>query len=112
MRTYLTTTFVAICILTGFAIQAQDKKAPDKLTFASKMGTVTFDHAAHAKRANADCKTCHPSLFQQSSTAPLNFKAGMHKPAETAKTSCGNCHHPDGAAFETKGNCARCHVKG
>jgi len=113
MRTFLTSTFVAICILSGAAIQAQDKKAPEKLTFASKMGTVTFDHAAHLKRVNNDCKTCHDKLFQQSATAPLNFKAGMHKPAETAKTSCGGCHHPgDGAAFETKGNCNRCHVKG
>jgi len=112
MRKLLTSAFIAICVLTGFVIQAQDKKPPEKLTFPTKMGTVTFDHAAHVKRANADCKTCHDSLFQQSSTAPLNFKAGMHKPAETAKTSCGNCHNPGGKAFETKGNCAKCHVKG
>jgi hypothetical protein len=36
----------------------------------------------------------------------------MHKTAETAKTSCGTCHHPGGAAFETKGNCTtKCHIK-
>ena len=69
------------------------------------------DHAAHAKREKNDCKVCHPGLFQQSAKAPLNFKAGMHKPAEAKKISCGNCHHPGGKAFETKGNCAKCHVK-
>ncbi len=95
--------------LTGML--AQDKKAPTKLVFAAKTGNVTYDHAAHSKREKNDCKTCHPALFPQDAKAPLNFKAAMHKTAETAKTSCGFCHHPGGAAFETKGNCAKCHVK-
>jgi c(7)-type cytochrome triheme protein len=86
------------------------QKPPEKITFQSKMGNVTFDHAAHIKRANNDCKTCHDKLFPQSQ-APLNFKAGMHKPAEAAKTSCGGCHAPGGAAFAATGNCAKCHVK-
>jgi len=93
----------------GFsALVAQ--KTPEKIVFASKMGNVTFDHAAHVKRANNDCTTCHVKLFPQSN-APINFKAGMHKTAEAARTSCGGCHNPGGAAFESKGNCARCHVK-
>jgi hypothetical protein len=38
----------------------------------------------------------------------------MHKPAETGKKSCGFCHHKDGKAFGTVGNCAnsKCHIKG
>jgi c(7)-type cytochrome triheme protein len=87
------------------------QKAPDQIVFPSKMGNVTFNHAAHVKRSNNNCQTCHDKLFPQSN-APLNFKAGMHQPAETAKTSCGGCHVAGGAAFETKGNCAKCHVKG
>jgi c(7)-type cytochrome triheme protein len=75
------------------------------------MGNVTFNHAAHSKRANEDCKTCHDKLFTQSK-APLNYKGAMHKTAEAAKTSCAGCHNPGGAAFETKGNCNKCHVKG
>jgi c(7)-type cytochrome triheme protein len=90
---------------------AQEKKPPEKLTFTTKNGNVTFDHAAHVKRANGECKTCHTSLFQQDAKAPLNFKAGLHKPAEMDQTSCGFCHHAGGAAFESKGNCAKCHVK-
>lgn len=96
-----------------FGVFAQDKKAPpEKLTFVTKNGNVTFDHAAHVKREKNDCAACHPKLFAQDAKAPLNFKAALHKTAETAKTSCGACHNPGGPAFETKGNCAKCHMKG
>jgi len=106
----LTFCFLSICLTAGFTI-AQDKKAPDKLTFTAKPGNVTFDHAAHVKRANGDCKGCHDSAFKEDATAPLNYKPAMHKTAETEKASCGKCHTPGGAAFESKGNCAKCHVK-
>ena len=72
---------------------AQDKKAPTKLVFAAKNGNVTYDHTAHAKREKNECKTCHPAQWPQDAKAPLNWKAAMHKTAETAKTSCGSCHH-------------------
>ena len=100
-----------IFLLAGLIVLAQEKKAPDKLVFKAKPGNVTFDHAAHVKRANNDCKACHDKLFQESSTAPLNYKAAMHKTAETAMASCGACHHAGGTAFEAKGNCSKCHVK-
>lgn len=107
---FLTLLLLSLALMAGIdSLLAQ--KPPEKVVFQSKMGTVTFDHAAHVKRANADCKTCHDKLFPQSLTAPINFKANMHKTAEAAKTSCGACHTPGGAAFETKGNCAKCHVK-
>lgn len=102
---------LAFGLLLGLALFAQEKTPPASVLFTTKNGNVTFNHAAHLKRAKNDCKTCHPSLFQQDSKAPLNFKAALHKTAETEKTSCGFCHHPGGAAFETKGNCAKCHVK-
>jgi c(7)-type cytochrome triheme protein len=92
-----------------FGILAQE--APQKLTFTTKNGNVTFDHAAHVKRENGNCMACHDKLFKQDK-APLNYKAGLHKTAEAQKTSCGGCHNPGGMAFESKGNCAKCHVKG
>lgn len=91
---------------------AQDQKAPEKLTFAAKNGNITFNHSAHVKLAKGDCKTCHDKLFKEDAKAPLNFKPAMHKTAEAEKTSCGACHHAGGSAFESKGNCAKCHVKG
>jgi len=100
---------IVLAIAAGFsALLAQ--KAPEKIVFPSKMGNVTFDHTAHVKRANNDCAACHDKLFPQS-RVDINFKAGIHKTAEAAKTSCGGCHHAGGASFETKGNCAKCHVK-
>jgi c(7)-type cytochrome triheme protein len=110
MRPQIASLFIAV-LIGGLGLLAQEKKGPEKLTFSAKNGNVTFDHAAHIKRANGDCKTCHDKLFKQDSKAALDFKAGLHKPAETAKTSCGACHTPGGAAFETKGNCAKCHIK-
>ena len=59
---------------------------------------------------SGDCTACHEKLFPQS-RAPLNYKAGMHKPAEAKKTSCAGCHHAGGTSFESKGNCNTCHQK-
>ncbi len=103
---------LAAGLVLGVLAAADDKTPPAKLTFAAKNGNVTFDHAAHIKREKNDCKACHDKLFQQSAAAPLNFKASMHRPAEAGKTSCGFCHRDSGPAFQSKGNCAKCHVKG
>ncbi|HEY1758711.1 MAG TPA: c(7)-type cytochrome triheme domain-containing protein [Bryobacteraceae bacterium] len=111
MRT-LIVCLLAVGLGGAIGLVAQDKKAPEKLTFVTKNGNVTFDHAAHLKRANGDCTVCHDKLFAKDAKAPLNFKAALHKTAETDKTSCGSCHHAGGVAFESKGNCAKCHVKG
>lgn len=106
----LFTALVISCFIAcGLGMLAQEK-APAKLTFQAKNGNVTFDHAKHAERAKNDCKVCHDKLWPQSK-APLNWKAGLHKPAETSHTSCGACHYPGGAAFGTAGNCNKCHVK-
>jgi c(7)-type cytochrome triheme protein len=85
---------------------------PEKLVFKAKNGNVTFNHEAHNKRVKGDCKVCHDKLFPQSATAPLNYRAGIHKVSEAKKTSCGACHFPGGTAFASQGNCTKCHVKG
>jgi len=108
-------TLAAIIALSFFftlkTLAAEDKQGPHELKFTAKNGNVTFNHASHVKRAKNDCKACHDKLFPESATAPLNFKAGLHKPAEAAKSSCAACHHEGGASFETKGHCGKCHVK-
>jgi c(7)-type cytochrome triheme protein len=110
MMRYFTLILLALSIATAFNALLAQKTPPDQVVFTAKNGNVTFNHAAHAKRANNNCAACHDKLFPQSQ-APINFKAALHKTAETAKTSCGGCHTPGGAAFETKGNCAKCHLK-
>jgi c(7)-type cytochrome triheme protein len=109
---HLTVLLAAVLLSAGLAMLGQEKKPQDKLLFKSKVGDVTFDHAAHVKHAKNDCKVCHDKLWPQSATAPLNYKAALHKTAEAKHTSCGFCHHPGGGAFESKGNCNKCHVKG
>jgi c(7)-type cytochrome triheme protein len=109
---YSSAFFIGIVVIAGLAVWAQEKTPPAKLVFEAKTGDVTYDHAAHAKREKADCKECHDQLWPQSAKAPLNFRAAMHKTAEAKHTSCGSCHYAGGKAFESKGNCKRCHVKG
>ncbi|RPI17598.1 MAG: hypothetical protein EHM65_02935 [Acidobacteriales bacterium] len=104
---FMTAVFVIFGLLAFAAV-----KPPDKLVFKTAMGDVTFLHATHVPRVKGDCAACHDKLFPQSAQAPLNWKAGMHKPAEASKTSCGACHVTGGAAFASMGNCVKCHVKG
>ena len=110
MLRLFTAVLISCAIACGLAMLAQDVKAPAKLTFEAKNGNVTFDHAKHVERAKNDCRVCHDKLWPQSK-APLNWKAGMHKPAETSHTSCGTCHNPGGMAFGVTGNCNKCHKK-
>ncbi len=108
---YLMVLSAGSLLMSGWALWAQEKQPPAQLVFEAKNGNVTYNHAAHAKREKEDCKVCHDKLWPQSAKAPLNYRAAMHRTAETKQTSCGFCHHPGGKAFETKGNCNRCHVK-
>lgn len=101
---------IATMLSVGLAF-AQQKKTPGPLAFETKQGKVTFNHATHVKAAKNDCKVCHDKLFAQDAKAPLNFKAGVHRPAEAKAISCGACHRPGGTSFESKGNCVKCHVK-
>jgi c(7)-type cytochrome triheme protein len=110
MRTCVSLLTAAMLVCGLLALAAD--KGPEKLVFETKMGNVTFQHAKHIERAKGDCKVCHDALFQQSAKAPLNYKAGMHKPAETKKIACAACHVAGGTAFASTGNCAKCHVKG
>jgi c(7)-type cytochrome triheme protein len=101
--------FVLLAALT-FGIAEGADKPPEKLVFEAKTGAVTFDHAKHSQQAKNNCAVCHDKLFPQS-LAPLNYKAGLHKPAEAKKQSCAGCHVAAGAAFASKGNCNTCHQK-
>lgn len=111
MRVLAFAVAAVVACISASSIWADEKKAPEKIVFQAKNGNVTFDHKKHTDAVKGDCKTCHPKLFQESKTAPLNFKPNMHKTAEAAKTSCTACHLEGGTAFAIKGNCGKCHVK-
>jgi c(7)-type cytochrome triheme protein len=104
------TRFAVFCAVFGLVSFAATK-APEKMVFESKTGKVTFLHDKHGEREKGDCKVCHDALWPQSKTAPLNYKAAIHKTAETKKMSCAHCHVDGGKAFASKGNCFKCHEK-
>jgi len=110
MRKLITVGAMIAFVLATGAILAEDKKLPEKITYEAKLGPVTFDHAKHVEVVKTDCKACHDAIFPQAK-APLSYKESMHKKAETEKKSCGACHVAGGKAFESKGNCQKCHVK-
>ena len=41
--------------------------------------------------------------------ADLQYRNGLHRTAEAARTSCAGCHAPSGTAFASSNNCQRCH---
>jgi c(7)-type cytochrome triheme protein len=100
---------VIVIMLFSLLAVAADKLKPE-LVFSAKNGNVTFLHAKHAERAGK-CEVCHDTVFKKDTTTPLNYKPVMHKTAEAGKISCASCHVVGGKAFETKGNCAKCHKK-
>ena len=103
---------LCVALVLALGAFAQDAEVPDEMVFESAMGNVTFSHAKHTERAENNCETCHDKLFPQS-REPINFKAGMHKPAISAKAACGGCHNPDGPGVDASvtANCKNCHVK-
>ena len=97
MRTVLGWLMAAALMCAG-GLAMQNSHAPSKLTFASKRGPVTFDHAAHTAREQNDCSVCHVKLWTQSTAKPL-----------TSSDGCKGCHIAGGRAFEMPGNCQKCH---
>jgi c(7)-type cytochrome triheme protein len=81
-----------------------------RLVYVATNGNVTYDHRVHTIRQKFACWTCHTKPFPLWK-GPLAYTSVMHKVAEASKTSCGQCHRPGGEAFDTRGNCKKCHDK-
>jgi c(7)-type cytochrome triheme protein len=92
---------LAVALLGGANVAAQDKKPPEKLAFRYKGGEAIFTHATHINREKGECATCHEKLWPESAKEPL-----------TSSDGCKTCHHAGGRAFEMKGNCVQCHPNG
>ena len=91
--------FMMIWFASGATPAIPATNPPHSLMFPSKSGDVTFNHAAHLKRQNGACTTCHNRLWPQSAKVQVKSSDG-----------CSTCHHADGKSFEMKGHCTRCHV--
>jgi c(7)-type cytochrome triheme protein len=93
--------FMAVALVAGVTMAAQDQKPPEKLVFPNKGGDAIFTHAAHIDREKGECATCHDTLWPRSTREPL-----------TSSDGCRTCHRAGGRAFEMKGNCVKCHPSG
>lgn len=104
MRKVIWMVVVALFVSSGVALSVPPGKT---LEFdKSPMGIVKFDGTIHQKAGNK-CKDCHNSeMFPK-------MKQGTVKISMNdlyAGKLCGVCHNGK-RAFDTKGNCARCHIK-
>jgi hypothetical protein len=96
------------------------------IKFEAKLGTVTFEHAAHAGYDGVNCVDCHHTWDEGGEAAPqpcsecheedapkgadpMNYKDAMHD-------SCAGCHEKNKEAGKPSGPvekaCKECHVRG
>lgn len=71
----------------------------------SPMGNVMFSGTLHAEKG-LTCDNCHTEIFQQKK-GTAQIKMTDHS---EGKKYCYTCHNGT-KAFETKGNCSKCHKK-
>lgn len=84
---------------------------PGRMSYATDLGRVVFDHAEHVDLADGRCRECHNTLFDMSKSEELSYGGrDFHRAAEAAKTSCAGCHAPGEEAFAAADNCSRCHT--
>ncbi len=106
MKKILVLFVVALFVGTAVVAVAEDKGAA-QIKYETKLGTVTFEHAAHQERA--DCVACHhtggyePCKSCHDGTKAPKAKDAFHK-------NCKECHKQKAAEFDGK-KCKGCHVK-
>jgi len=95
--------FVGTSALIAFA-----DNGPAEIKLEAKMGTVTFQHAAHQGKV-ADCTTCHHKGVEAGKcTSCHGVDAAAPKVKDAFHNQCIECHKKE-AAGPTK--CKECHVK-
>jgi hypothetical protein len=132
MRSFLTATAVLSIstFLSGLGCMAAETKPPGIVILrGNPMGGVTFDHPAHAERADKRCEVCHhaskpekplaaphESCFDCHTSPPtpavkVNRQGAFHNPAATAGT-CIDCHKRSNAmGMKAPTRCTDCHKK-
>jgi len=71
---------LALSIAAAFNALLAQKTPPEQIVFTAKTGNVTFNHAAHTKRANNDCQTCHDKLFPNPGRRSISKQACTRQP--------------------------------
>jgi len=96
--------FVATTSMVAFA-----NNGPAEVKYDTKMGTVTFPHAAHQAQFK-DCKTCHHKGVDAGKCTKCHLakKGDAPKAKDAFHKQCKGCHK-DMKKGPTK--CKECHVK-
>jgi hypothetical protein len=101
-KMFVLTATIGIILIATFIYAADN--GPEKVTYEVKMGTVTFDHAAHQKRSEcstchhtgdyAKCKSCHGTDTKAPKAKDAYHKncKSCHKELKKGPTKCKECH--------------------
>ncbi len=101
----LTLAVILVAALT-FVVGTAMAVAPGKTQeWETSMGKVVFDGQKH-KDAGLSCADCHPNIFKMKGGS---FDATLDD-HNAGKDYCWACHNGT-KAFESKGNCEKCHQK-
>jgi c(7)-type cytochrome triheme protein len=98
---------LAVILVMSLAIVGTALAVPPgkTLSWDTPMGKVTFDGKHHADQG-LKCMDCHTKIFQMK-YGTMEAGVADHNAGEKF---CWTCHNGT-KAFETKGNCNKCHVK-
>jgi len=94
--------------MTGNAEDAQDSGGPEDIIYTKPVKGVIFSHKTHTG-AGLSCDSCHTKLFEMSAKNAESKPDFIMKSLYDGKY-CGACHAPNGIAFASNTQCARCHI--
>lgn len=83
-------------------------RGPTSIKIGTRMGDITFAHAAHQQRAKGDCAACHHQNAETRACRSCHdAKPGVPSAKNAFHQVCRDCHK------KTKGptRCKECHVK-
>jgi hypothetical protein len=104
----LITVLLAVAFLAAGTLAAvAADKGPAEIKLEAKMGTVTFNHAAHQGKV-ADCATCHHKGVEAGKcTGCHGVKAEAPAAKDAFHKQCQGCHKEKGGPT----SCKDCHKK-
>ncbi|MFC1769602.1 c(7)-type cytochrome triheme domain-containing protein [Nitrospirota bacterium] len=80
-----------------------------EIVYSYPVKGVLFSHKFHVEDMGFGCDACHPIPFNIISDSAQGKEDFTMKGLIEGKY-CGVCHAPDGMAFASDTQCARCHV--
>jgi predicted CXXCH cytochrome family protein len=90
----------------GSLVAIAADKGPAEIKLEAKMGTVTFNHAAHQERV-PDCKTCHHKGVEAGACRSCHDGTKAPSMKDAAHKLCKDCHKEKGGPT----SCKDCHKK-